>query len=88
MASPYSFAATVTRRAENGSLPWFSLCGLSKAHSGATAVLVDEFDACLFKGSSYNIKGRAPRLACPGFELMHRYNSDASCIGEFLLAPR
>ena len=86
MPSPNHLVAIVTRGADS-SLPRFSLCRFSKTNSGATTVLVNEFDACLFKGAPYNIKGRAPRLACPGFELMHRYDTDASCIGKFLLTP-
>jgi len=39
MCPPNDFAAIVTRRAENESLPRFSLCGLSKTHSAATTVL-------------------------------------------------
>ena len=34
----------------------------AQAHSGAAAVLVDEFDACGFECSSNDIEGRATRL--------------------------
>jgi len=34
------------------SFPGFFFCGLSKAHAGATAVLVDEFDAGGFQSAS------------------------------------
>jgi hypothetical protein len=57
MRPPNDFAAIVTRRAENGSLPGFSLGGLSKTHSGATTVLVDEFDAGGFDRITYFLRG-------------------------------
>jgi hypothetical protein len=48
---------------QNGSLARFCLCNLSKADSGATTVLLDEFDAGAFQG-----------LAQPGF-VRQRYGN-------------
>jgi hypothetical protein len=61
---------------------------LPKPDTWSAAIFIDELDASFLKGSSNNIKGRASRFACPSFELMHGYNSDARCISKFLLAPR
>jgi hypothetical protein len=61
---------------------------LPQSNTWPAPVLINELDAGLFKGTSYNFESRASRFACPSFELMHGYNSDARCISKFLLAPR
>ena len=44
------------------SLPLFSLCRLTQADTGATAVFVDELDARRFKGARNDVKRCAPGL--------------------------
>jgi hypothetical protein len=65
----------------------FVFSALSKAHSGATTILVDEFHAGVLKGASYDFKGRATRLGSFLFELVDSHDADARAISQVLLAP-
>jgi len=59
----------------------------SKPNTGATAVLVDELDARILKGASYDLKGCATRLTPLFFELVDSHDADACTISQVLLAP-
>jgi len=59
----------------------------SKPNARATAVFIDELDAGILKGASYDLKGRASRLAPLLFELMDSHDADARAISQVLLAP-
>ena len=60
---------------------------LSKSDTRSPAVLVDELDAGILKGASYDLKGRASRLAPLLFELVDSHDADVRAISEILLAP-
>jgi hypothetical protein len=59
----------------------------AQAHSGTAPVLVDEFNASQFEGSSHNIQCRATRLTSVLFELVDGHDADARAISQVLLAP-
>jgi hypothetical protein len=61
--------------------------GLAQTHSRASAILVDELDAGRLQGASNYFKGRAARLAQPGFQLMHRHDPNGGMVGKILLTP-
>jgi hypothetical protein len=63
------------------------LLRLSEAHAWSATVLVDELDPGFLKGSSYDIKGRAPRLAPLLFKLVDGHDADTRSISQVLLAP-
>jgi hypothetical protein len=60
---------------------------LSQSYARASAILVDELDAGSFESSLNNVQSGTAGLARPGFQLMHRYNSDAGFVCEILLVP-
>ena len=60
---------------------------LSKTYTGAAAVLVDEFDASLLEGSSYNIQCRPARFMRSCLELTNRYNPYCRFVRQLLLTP-
>jgi hypothetical protein len=69
---------------------WFSgliFCWLSKSNTGTPAVFIDELDAGILKGASYDLKGRASRLAPFLFELVDSHDADVRAISQVLLAP-
>jgi hypothetical protein len=66
-------------------VPFFSR--FSKSYTGATAVLVDEFDASLLEGPLHNIKCRTARLAPFLFELVNSHDTNACAISQALLTP-
>jgi hypothetical protein len=71
-----------------GLFPRFFFCGLSKPHSGTTAVLIDELDAGQLEGSSHNIQGRATRLTSVLFELVDNHDADARALIPALVRRR
>ena len=44
-------------------------------------ILVNEFNAGRFERATDNLKRDSPRLAQPGFELVHRHNADVRLVG-------
>jgi hypothetical protein len=60
---------------------------LSEAHSRPSTIFVNELDALPFESSPNHIKGRAMRLTCPSFQLVHCYNPNSRFVCEILLAP-
>jgi hypothetical protein len=60
---------------------------LSKAYSGASAILIDELNAGILKGASYDFKGRASRLAPLLFKLVDSHDANARAISQVPLAP-
>jgi hypothetical protein len=78
--SHYSF---IWGRARLGFFP----LPFAQSHPGPSAILVDEFDAGAFKGSSNDIKGGATRLTRPSLQLVHGYDSNSGFICKLLLAP-
>jgi hypothetical protein len=59
---------------------------LSKSYTRTSAVLVDELDAGIFKGASYDLERRATRAPLL-FELVDSHDADARAISQVLLAP-
>jgi hypothetical protein len=59
----------------------------SHPHAGATAVLVDEFDAGFFECSSHYSESRLAAIRAPTLKLTERCNTDARSLGELLLRP-
>jgi hypothetical protein len=67
--------------------PRFSPYWLSKAHSWATPVLVDELDASLLESSSHDIQCRPARFMRSCFELTNGYNPYCRFVRQLLLTP-
>ena len=64
-----------------------SVMPFSKSNSGASAILVDEFDAGCFKCSPNDFESGATRLAQAGLQLVHS-DYPYSCLArEVLLTP-
>jgi len=59
----------------------------AQPHSGAAAILIDEFDAGFLEGTPDDIEGRAPRSARSGFQLVHCYETNTGLRCEVLLTP-
>jgi hypothetical protein len=60
---------------------------LSKSNTRSPAVLVDELDAGILKGASYDLKCGPSRLAPLLFELVDSHDADVRSISQVLLAP-
>jgi hypothetical protein len=63
-------------------LRWFA-----KAYAGASAVLLDKFDAAHFKRTSDDVECGMAWLASSRLQLMDSYEAYAGCSGKILLAP-
>jgi hypothetical protein len=75
--------------ASNLIIPRFVFCGFSQAHSGTTPVLVDEFDAGGFQGSTNRevIRSRHRSLTINEFSTSDGCNPDRGLTREILSAP-
>jgi len=60
---------------------------LSKSHTHAAAVVLDEFDAGCFKGVADYDQGCPARLICACFQLANRNDPDPGLPCEISLAP-
>ena len=58
-----------------------------KAHTSATAIFIDKFDARFFKSLNDDIYGRRARFARCGLKLMDCYHPHACLTGKVLLTP-
>ena len=64
-----------------------SSLALSETHTGAPAILVDEFDTCAFERSPNYLNGRPTRVSYPCLKLTHGNDPNASMVCQVLLAP-
>jgi hypothetical protein len=60
---------------------------LTKSHTRAAAIFIDELDAGGFQSLPNDFKCRAARLAASLFELMDSHDTDPRPIGQHLLTP-
>jgi hypothetical protein len=60
---------------------------LSQTHTGATTVLVNEFDAGIFERSTQYSKSRSATIRVPTLKLTDRCYSNMRSVREFFLGP-